>query len=125
MADYAMGNNLRVQSLGHPSGWKRDTQGPTTFQAAVTRQFDELQELLIRKHLNYGPKNILSSPGSPLLGLRVRIWDKLARINHMLDYNVEDQVGESLLETFGDMANYAIIARLVIRDEFGLPMEHA
>lgn len=99
-----------------------DSLGPTTFEAAVALQFDHLEDLLIRKHHNYGPYNILRSPGSPLTGLRVRIWDKLARANHMLDNGVEDQVGEDLLETFGDLANYGVIARLVILDQFGLPM---
>lgn len=127
MADYSVGTNLRVQGDFHPQRWKRDTQGPTTFEAAVARQFDELEELLIRKHKNYGPYNVLASPGpgGALTGLRVRIWDKLARLNHMLDNNVEDQVGESLAETFGDLANYAIIARLVLRGEFDLPLGDA
>lgn len=124
MADYSMGLQLRTTGDFSPYGRVRDGQGPTTFEAAVAAQFDQLEQLLIDKHKNYGPYNILRSPGinGPLNGLRVRIHDKLSRINHMLDHDVEDVVGEPLLETFGDLANYGVIGRLVILDQFGLPM---
>lgn len=122
MADYTMGQNLRIGGGPSVTVGRGDSQGPTTFEAAVAAQFDYLHDLLLRKHQNYGPLNILQSPGSALNGLRVRIWDKLARINHMIDHDVEDAVGEPLLETFGDLANYGVIGRLVILDQFGLPM---
>lgn len=124
MADYSVGASVWLEGADVTPKRVGDRLGPTTFQAAVATQFDQLEELLIRKHQNYGPYNILRSPGlgGPLTGLRVRMWDKLARVNHMLDNNVEDKVGESLMETFGDLANYGVIARLVILDQFGLPM---
>jgi hypothetical protein len=117
-----MGQNLRIGGGSSVTVGRGDSQGPTTFEAAVAAQFDYLYDLLLRKHQNYGPLNILQSPGSALNGLRVRVWDKLARINHMIDHDVEDAVGEPLLETFGDLANYGVIGRLVILDQFGLPM---
>jgi len=43
------------------------------FEKAVSETFDELKELLIKKHIDYGPKNISDSPGGPLNGLRVRM----------------------------------------------------
>ena len=124
MADYSMGFDVRVADRWRELGRVRDSQGPTTFEAAVAAQFDYLHDLLVRKHRNYGPRNILGSPGinGPLNGLRVRIHDKLSRINHMIDSDVEDVVGEPLLETFGDLANYGVIGRLVILNQFGLPM---
>ena len=123
MADYTMGQNIRIGGGSSQSLRRGDGQGPTSFEAAVDAQFDYLHDLLIRKHKNYGPLNILQSPGSALNGLRVRMWDKLARINHMIDHSVEDAVGEPLLETFGDIANYGVIGRLVLLDQFGLPMD--
>lgn len=47
----------------------------------------ELFDLLLSKHADYGPKNISDSPGGPLNGLRVRMHDKLARINNLVDTN--------------------------------------
>ncbi len=38
-----------------------------------------------KKHKDYGPTNISLSPGGPLNGLRVRMHDKTARINHLID----------------------------------------
>lgn len=125
MADYRLGENLRIPSGIRVTSWRRDPSGPATFEQAVEAQFAELQGLLIAKHHNYGPDNIMGSPGSPMTGLRVRMWDKLARINHMLDNNVPDKVGEPLMETFGDLANYGVIARLVLLDQFRLPLESA
>lgn len=87
------------------------------FESDVAYTFSELMELLISKHKDYGPKNISDSPGGPLNGLRVRMHDKLARINNLVDYSKEPQ-HESLEDSFKDMANYAIIGLLVLRGQW-------
>ena len=51
----------------------------------------ELGTLLMSKHNDYGPKNISDSPGGPLNGLRVRMWDKFARINNLVYKNVNTE----------------------------------
>jgi hypothetical protein len=79
--------------------------------------FDEAEKLLLKKHKDYGPKNISGSPGGALNGLRVRIHDKLARINHLYDTGSSPE-NESLRDSFIDMANYAIIALLVLDDKW-------
>jgi len=77
----------------------------------------ELGNLLLSKHNDYGPKNISLSPGGPLNGLRVRMWDKLARINNLVDSGATPE-HESLEDSFKDMANYAIIGLLVLREQW-------
>ena len=74
---------------------------------------DTAGNLLIRKHHDYGPKNIAHSPGGPLNGLRVRMWDKVARINNLLDSNVSPS-NESLRDSFLDLLNYSAIAMMVL-----------
>jgi len=83
------------------------------FIKAVGITYDEAETLLLKKHKDYGPKNISGSPGGALNGLRVRMHDKLARINHLYD-SVATPENESLRDSFIDMANYAIIAMLVL-----------
>ena len=83
------------------------------FTQAVAKVYAEAEELLVRKHKDYGPKNISGSPGGPLNGLRVRMHDKLARINNLIDSGATPE-NESLRDSFIDMANYALIAMLVI-----------
>ena len=78
---------------------------------------EELNELLLSKHRDYGPKNISDAPGGALNGLRVRMHDKLARINNLVDSNASPE-HESLEDSFKDMANYAIIGLLVLRDKW-------
>lgn len=85
-----------------------------TFEEEVHTVFDELETLLLQKHHDYGPKNISQSPGGPLNGLRVRMWDKFARINNLIDSGNEAK-NEPLADSFKDMANYSIIALLVER----------
>jgi len=74
---------------------------------------DGLAELLIKKQKDYGPKNISDSPGGPLNGLRVRMFDKLARINNLVETGAKPE-NESLRDSFLDIANYAIIAMMVL-----------
>ena len=93
-----------------------DDRGASTIDPFVTRlyaTFNEAENLLLRKHKDYGPKNISLSPGGPLNGLRVRMWDKIARINHLLDTG-SGPSNESLRDSFIDLANYSIIACMVI-----------
>lgn len=77
----------------------------------------ELVELLVSKHRDYGPKNISLAPGGAINGLRVRMHDKLARINNLVDSGADPE-HESLEDSFKDMANYAIIGLLVLRGQW-------
>jgi hypothetical protein len=74
---------------------------------------DSAGNLLIKKHKDYGPKNISQSPGGPLNGLRVRMWDKIARINHLIDSGATPE-NESLRDSFLDLLNYSAIAMMVL-----------
>jgi hypothetical protein len=83
------------------------------FVTDVWAILDAAGNLLIKKHHDYGPKNIAFSPGGPLNGLRVRIWDKVARINNLLDSGVKPS-NESLRDSFIDLLNYSAIAMMVL-----------
>jgi hypothetical protein len=104
----------RIQTESSTVDFIRD---PFEFERGVADVFAELQTLLISKHNDYGPKNISDSPGGPLNGLRVRIHDKQARINNLMD-NEKSPKHESLEDSFKDMANYAIIGLLVLRGKW-------
>jgi len=88
-----------------------------TFEQAVADKFDECLAMLLSKHKDYGPKNISQSPGGALNGLRVRMHDKLARINHLLDSGKSPQ-NEALVDSFLDLANYAVIGMLVLNGQW-------
>mgnify|MGYP006285877903 FL=1 len=55
------------------------------FELDVWSILEEAGQLLLSKHADYGPTNISRSPGGPINGLRVRIHDKTARINNLID----------------------------------------
>jgi hypothetical protein len=131
MADYNPSRRDRLQNYidtqrgrdayGHP----KDTspkyelpRDPTQFEEDVRIIYDELMSILLKKHKDYGPKNIAQAPGGALNGLRVRIHDKLARINNLIDTGSNQPEYEALEDSFADMANYAIIGMLVLRDKW-------
>lgn len=87
------------------------------FDLDVYEIIDELYMLLLSKHHDYGPLNIAKSPGGPINGLRVRMWDKIARINHLTDTGASAE-HESLEDSFKDLANYAIIGMMVLRGKW-------
>ena len=89
----------------------------TSFEHDLGKTFQELLDLLLSKHKDYGPKNISDSPGGPVNGLRVRMHDKLARINNLYGSALQPE-HESLEDSFKDMANYAIIGLLVLRGQW-------
>jgi hypothetical protein len=82
---------------------------------------DELAIIMVKKHRDYGPMNIAGAPGGPMNGLRVRMYDKLARLNNLVDTGDTPNY-ESIEDTLLDLANYAIIGLLVQRGQWeGLP----
>ena len=95
----------------------RKANAESRFVSDVTLIYTELEDLLLSKHKDYGPSNISNAPGGALNGLRVRMHDKLARINNLVDSNASPE-HESLEDSFKDMANYAIIGLLVLRDKW-------
>ena len=94
-----------------------DIPEPNQFELDIWEISDALTNLLIKKHADYGPKNISQSPGGPLNGLRVRMWDKVARINTLIDTG-KDAQNESLEDSFADLANYSIIALMVLKGKW-------
>jgi hypothetical protein len=78
---------------------------------------DELVELMISKNEDYGSKNILNTPGGPLNGLAVRLYDKIERLSNLTTNNATPN-HESIRDTLIDIANYAIIGVLVEDDKW-------
>lgn len=121
MADYPIFDRLRFESerLSEIRLNSDSNPGvPNSFSQEVELIMSELGDLLVSKHKDYGPKNISQSPGGPLNGLRVRMHDKLARINNLID-NGKDPKYEPLEDSFKDLANYAVIALMVMRNKWG------
>ena len=132
MADYRTPSWTRVQDIidaereRHLDNYAKRTSAereelsrfPTQFEDDVRIIYDELMSVLLKKHKDYGPRNIADAPGGALNGLRVRIHDKLARINNLIDTGSNQPEYESLEDSFADMANYAIIGMLVLRDKW-------
>jgi len=81
---------------------------------------EELAKIMYKKHQDYGPMNIAGAPGGPMNGLRVRMYDKLARLTHLGDNDTPNY--ETIEDTLIDLANYAIIGLLVQRGQWeGIP----
>jgi|TARA_R110000782_G_scaffold155051_5_gene247346 hypothetical protein len=83
------------------------------FRKVAHEFYQHGEDVLVSKQNDYGPKNIALSPGGPLNGLRVRMHDKLSRINHLIENGATPE-NESLKDSFLDLANYSIIAMMVI-----------
>ena len=99
---------------------QQDTGSDTISTQFVTNLLgimEEAEALLLSKHKDYGPTNIANAPGGALNGLRVRIHDKIARINHLIDSGKDPQ-HESLRDSFIDLLNYSAIAIMVLENKW-------
>jgi hypothetical protein len=87
---------------------------------------DEMYETFCKKQRNYGPGNI--SVGTALqtnediklslTGLWFRQNDKINRLKQLVVLGQPDEVGESIADTYEDLAVYSIIAQLVQRGKW-------
>ena len=88
---------------------------------------NEMYEMFARKHMDYGLNNIalggdiLNSKEDKkfsLTGLAIRLTDKISRLKNLLVNGKNYVKGESMEDTFIDIANYGIIGLLVGRDKW-------
>jgi peptide subunit release factor 1 (eRF1) len=88
---------------------------------------DEMYNTFARKQKNYGPSNI--SVGTSLetnddiklslTGLWFRMTDKINRLKQLVVLGHSDEVGESIEDTYQDLAVYSVIAQIVSRKKWG------
>lgn len=87
---------------------------PQTLDEAYKQVEEELLQMFLRKHKDYGKGNILSVKE---LGIALRISEKIERIKHLL-MQEGNPVNESVEETWIDIGVYAILAVLFRRGQF-------
>jgi hypothetical protein len=125
MADYNPLGRTRVEREELCCGGK-DSSSNTTHSSTNWAEFElnvrdtmlELGDLLIKKHRDYGAKNISNSPYGATQGLVVRMWDKIARIVNLTKQGNTTAENEPLEDSFKDIANYGIIGLLVLRGKW-------
>tara|TARA_A100001201_G_scaffold39494_1_gene41202 strand:- start:273 stop:713 length:441 start_codon:yes stop_codon:yes gene_type:complete len=97
----------------------------------TAKEFQRLQfeqwELFCKKQMDYGPTNI--SMGTPLatdsekrlslVGLIVRINDKVQRLLNLMVKNNREAQNEPSIDAFKDLACYGIIAQIVQNGKWG------
>ncbi len=87
---------------------------PKYLDEAFEEVCQELKEMFIKKHKDYGKGNILDTGE---LGIAFRVSDKLNRLKHLIANRQEPQ-HEPLEETWIDIGVYAVIAVLLRRSFF-------
>ena len=99
---------------------------PETAKEFLRLQFEQW-ELFCKKQMDYGPTNI--SMGTPLatdsekrlslVGLIVRINDKVQRLLNLMVKNNREAQNEPSIDAFKDLACYGIIAQIVQNGKWG------
>jgi hypothetical protein len=76
----------------------------------------DVADLVFTKQQDYGPNAISNAPGGALYGINVRLHDKLSRLSHLLSGGRAEHPAyhEPIIDTYRDVAGYALIAMLVV-----------
>lgn len=82
------------------------------FEENAGEIYAELLDVLVSKQNDYGPSAINDAPGGPLMGVNVRLHDKYARLRNLTYTKTANH--ESLRDTYLDLANYAVIAIMLL-----------
>lgn len=87
---------------------------PTTLDQAFAQVNDELLQMFLKKHKDYGKGNILSVEE---MGIAFRVQEKVERLKKLI-MSGDKPANESIEETWTDIAVYAVIAVLFRRGQF-------
>jgi len=97
--------------------YPRDVDYDDEFYWNLMDTTDLLVDVMLKKHMDYGPANIANAPGGALNGVAVRLHDKIARLANLLKTGNEPN-HETIYDTLLDIANYGIIGMLVFEDKW-------
>ena len=98
----------------------------------TVKEFKRLQkeqyELFCKKQMDYGPSNIAMGTGLgsninthlSLVGLIVRINDKIQRLLNLVVTNKREAQNEPIVDAFKDLSVYGIIAQIVKNGKWGV-----
>jgi hypothetical protein len=111
---------MRDIMIGSTRKEEEEPASPETFEEAVESVLDDLLETMVSKQRDYGRGNI-DAFGE--IGVLVRASDKLARLKNLLHDNPGEPSNETLDDTWKDLANYGIIALMLRRGTWGLPLK--
>lgn len=103
----------RFGTLGARAVW-----GETIPTNLVRAKLGDVVELVCRKQHDYGHQNILRFG---LDGIIVRLSDKLARLENLLARDLSP-ANESIKDTWDDVIGYSLIAIMLVRGTFLLPL---
>jgi hypothetical protein len=87
---------------------------PQHLDEAFAQINEELLQMFLKKHRDYGKGNILAVKE---LGIAMRINEKIERLKHLL-MKSDEPANESIEETWTDVAVYAVLAILYRRGQF-------
>jgi hypothetical protein len=90
------------------------SQTPKTLDQAFEQVDEELLQMFLKKHRDYGKGNILANGE---LGIAMRVSEKIERLKHLL-MSGQTPSNESIEETWTDVAVYGVIAILLRRGQF-------
>ena len=101
--------------------WKKKSNKsePTNFQEATEIMCDAMKLMIISKNHKYGKNNILKFGQQ---GIFMRDWDKICRLEEGI-IKGKDLGEEGLMETWADNAGYSLVAMLLEKDWYELPVE--
>lgn len=85
---------------------------------------EEMYQVHLEKNHDYSPRSILSVGE---VGLATRVWDKVTRLLNLTGFNIEtgeytkpkSPKNESINDTLLDLANYAIIWKILREGNWG------
>jgi len=101
--------------------WRKKSKKsrPTNFQEATEIMCDAMKLMIISKNHKYGKNNILKFGQQ---GIFMRDWDKICRLEEGI-IKGKDLGEEGLMETWADNAGYSLVAMLLDKDWYKLPVE--
>lgn len=108
-----------MKSKASPSKKTPSKKTPQTFEDGVDLIISDLRKILIKKQGDYGHGNITAFGE---YGVLVRSHDKMARLKNLMTKK-QTPNNESIEDSWADLANYAVIALMLRRDVFKLPLK--
>ena len=110
----------RTESLLHIAGLARSAYKNRTLDGLSMAEISELQlDTYRKKNADYGNAFEKSMDEDGILVAKIRIGDKIRRINSLIKNNGEGQVKDEKLEdTYLDLANYCVMTILWIRKQY-------